>query len=96
MANNISKDEDGIAVQLLVDSGTDISTATNLQVIFKTPRKDNITKTGVFTTDGSDGLMQYVKETVDFNTLGVWRVRGKYTLGSTTKYTTWAEFRIIE
>ncbi len=96
MTVKISKDEEGIAIELLIDSGVDISAATNLQMIFKTPRGNNITETAAFFTDGTDGLLQYVITATDLEGEGIWKVRGKYTLGSELKFTTWASFRVVE
>lgn len=94
--HNLSKDEEGIAIELLIDSGASIETATDLKMIFKTPRETNIEKTAVFTTDGTDGLIQYVITASDLNDEGVWRVRGNYNLGAEEKFTSWAEFRVAE
>ena len=92
----ISKDEVGIAIVLLINSGADISSATNLQMIFESPRNTLVTKTALFTTDGSDGKIQYSITSSDLSAEGVWRVRGKFVQGGETKLTTWAVFKVVE
>lgn len=96
MSVQISKDEEGIAVELLIDSGEDISAATDLEMIFQTPQKSSITKTAVFTTDGTDGRIRYVVTASDLNSKGVWRVRGKYDIGSEVKLTTWGVIEVVD
>ena len=59
----------------ILDNGVaeDISTATTLQFIFEKPDGTLATKTGSFTTDGTDGKMQYTIESGLLDSAGVWQ-----------------------
>lgn len=92
----IAIDEDGTALELLIDDGADIALATNLIMEFRTPRENLIQKTAVFSDDGTDGLIRYVITDEGIpSSAGVWKVRGRYDLGG-EKITTWATFLVTE
>ena len=61
-------------------SVVDISSATSLQIVIRKPDATTLTKTGVFTTDGTDGKMQYVSIAGDFDQSGNYRIQGKVEL----------------
>ena len=72
-----------LIVTILEDgSVVDISSASSLQIIIKKPDATTLTKTGVFTTDGTDGKMQYVSIAGDFDQSGNYRIQGKVNLTS--------------
>jgi hypothetical protein len=72
-----------LIVTILEDgSVVDISSASSLQIIIKKPDATTLTKTGVFTTDGTDGKMQYVSIAGDFDQSGNYRIQGKVNLSS--------------
>ena len=54
----------------------DISGATIKNIIFCKPDGTKVTKAGTFTTDGTDGLLQYTIVTGDLNLQGVWKIQG--------------------
>ena len=62
----------------LEDSGTvvDVSTATVKQIKLQKPDGTDVTKTAVFTTDGSDGKIQYVTVADDLDQSGEWKIQG--------------------
>lgn len=84
----------------------DISTATSLQMVFKTPTADGckeIVKTASLINAGTDGKMGYTVDSDLFNTkknprlLGTWRYRPKFTLGSYVGGSIeWGQFRLVE
>lgn len=53
----------------------DISAATTLQITFKKPDKKTVTKTAAFSTDGSDGYLQYVVVDGDIDMVGIWNLQ---------------------
>jgi hypothetical protein len=89
-----SKLEDGIIIE--VDADGDLSGASSLFVQLMTPNKELQDHTGTFTTDGSDGKIQTTKSVSEVTREGVWKARGKYTLNSDVRYTTWFDFRVTE
>ena len=62
----------------ILDNGVtkDISSATVMQLTFRKPDGTEVTKTAVWTTDGTDGKMQYVAVLNDLNLAGRWVVQG--------------------
>ena len=61
-------------------SVVDISSATSLQIVIRKPDATTLTKTGVLTTDGTDGKMQYISIAGDFDQSGNYRIQGKVEL----------------
>ena len=59
------KDQDGIAI--------DISSATTKEFTFEKPDGSTTNKAGSFTTDGTDGKLQYVFQSGDLNLQGNWK-----------------------
>jgi len=62
------------------DVALNISSATVLQMLFKKPSGTVLTKTAVFTGDGSDGLIQYTSIEADLDEAGIWYMQGRVTL----------------
>ena len=52
-----------------------ISAASTKQMIFSRPDGTTFTKTAVFTTDGSDGDIEYVSVDGDLNIAGTWHLQ---------------------
>jgi hypothetical protein len=69
------------------DAVLDISTGSNLKLLFLKPSGTVLTKTGSFTTDGSDGKMEYQSQSGDIDEEGTWELQGKLDLGGGTFYT---------
>ena len=63
-----AKDENGATIN--------ISAATTLEIIFRKPSQAVVTRTAVFTTDGTDGLFRYVTVAGDFDEAGKWVRQG--------------------
>ncbi len=54
------------------------------------------TKTAVFTSDGTDGKIQYVTVDGDFDTVGLWRVQGRIVMGGADLHSAVGEFNVLE
>lgn len=71
-------------ITIVDDNGdaVDISGATTKNIKFLKPDETAVTKTADFTTDGSDGKIQY--ETVDQDLIpaGLWHIQGYVDIGS--------------
>ena len=63
----------------LVDCGepVDISLASIKTILFSDPDGDVVAQTAEFTTDGSDGKIEYVTVDEDLNSIGTWKIQGK-------------------
>lgn len=87
-------------------AAVDISSASGLELVFKTPAADGhkeIVKTASLISAGTDGKMGYTVDTALFDTrknprlVGVWRFRPKFTLGSYIGGAIeWSQFRLVE
>ena len=83
------KDEDETVV--------DVSSASTQQIIFSKPDGTKVTKTSVFTTDGTDGKIQYTTVDVnDLTTKGKWHLQGKVTLSAGTWTTNVGHFKVFK
>lgn len=81
------KDQDGEVV--------DVSTATTKQIIFRKPGGDPLTKTASFTTDGTDGYIQYTSEADDLNELGIWELQTYVVVSPSEWYGLVLKFRVL-
>lgn len=73
----------------------DISLASDMDILFQKP-SGNITRTASFTTDGTDGKMQYATIADDLDVAGSWKIQGRVTLPSGTWSTTVSTFRVYD
>ncbi len=80
------------------DAGTplDISANTEILIIFQKPDGTPVSKTAVFSTDGTDGKMRYVSVTDDLDQIGGWKLQGKITLPAWTGKTGTGEFEVAK
>ncbi len=76
------------------DEVQDISTASTKEIIFSKPCNDRVVKTGSFTTDGTDGYLQYVSVSGDLSETGLWKLQAHLVLGSLDIHTDVAYFRV--
>lgn len=53
----------------------DVSTATTREFIFKKPSGDKLTVTATFTTDGTDGQIEYATVDGDLDEVGEWKIQ---------------------
>jgi hypothetical protein len=81
MSNNIHVGDIGTIFKLkIVDDDTglpiDVSLADTKEVKFRPPDGPSVTKTASFTTDGSDGWIQYTTIAADLSIDGDWDIQG--------------------
>lgn len=73
--NEIRQGDIGTVLRLTVMDGADIvniSSASIKQMIFTKPSMAKMTKDATFTTDGTDGQIEYVTVEGDLNEVGIW------------------------
>lgn len=66
----------------------DISGASSKVIYFTKPSGEVLTKTALFVTDGTDGLIHYQAIDGDLNESGVWKIQARVDLGSGSSYGT--------
>lgn len=79
---NIHVDDFGWVAQLAIvqdDVAVDISSYTTRQFVFGKPDATEVTKTALFDTDGTDGVLTYTVEDGLIDATGYWRVRAVLT-----------------
>ncbi len=74
----------------------DISTASTKKFIFKRPDGTTFERTAVFTTDGSDGNIQYISVDGDLNVAGTWSLQAYVATGAGTWSTSVGTFKVHE
>ena len=73
-----------------------ISGASTKQFTFKRPSGTTFTKVAVFTTDGSDGQIEYVAVDGDLDAAGTWSLQALVTTADGTWNTNVGSFRVYE
>lgn len=68
------------------DSAVDVSAATTKQIIFKKADGTESTEDASFTSDGTDGQIEYAATSGDLNVNGVWLIQAKVVLAAGTFY----------
>ena len=81
------KDENGAAL--------DVSTATTKDIILKKPDGTMLTKAASFTTDGSDGMIEFTSLATDFDKPGDYRLQAYIEMPSGSWHSTRNSF-IVE
>lgn len=76
-------------------SAVDLSTATGIQLRFRAPDGTVTNYTASFTTNGSDGVLQYALTADDIDQVGLWEVRPYFTLGTFTGHTSAVTFTVL-
>jgi len=60
---------------------TDLSTTDQQEFVITSPEDLTFIRKAIFLTNGSDGIIFYVCQLSDLNTLGLWKVRARITEG---------------
>jgi hypothetical protein len=79
-----------------VASALNVSSATTITFTFKKPDGSKITRNGGFTTDGSDGKVQYTTVEDDLDQDGEWRVQLYLVLSSGSWRSEIGRFKVID
>ena len=79
--------EDGVAV--------DLSSATTKELVFKKPNGTTVSKTALFETDGTDGILQYTTIAGDLDVAGRWKVQANLELASWSGHTQAVTFSVV-
>ena len=77
-------------------SVADISTATSKTFYFRTPSGSTISRSAVFTTDGSDGKIEYASVDGDLSAPGNWELQAKIVSPDGSFNTDVGNFRVYE
>lgn len=64
----------------------DISAATRKVITFLKPSGEYVEKTATFTSDGTDGKIQYATVSGDIDEVGLWKIQAIVELGSGSLY----------
>lgn len=81
------KDQDEVVV--------DVSTASTKQIIFTDPSGTTTAKTATFTTDGTDGKIQYQTVANDLDEAGQWQIQGYVVISSGSWKTNILRFDVL-
>lgn len=81
------KIQDGLTI-------VDISGASVKDILLEKPDKTVLTKAGVFTTNGVDGLLEYITLSGDLDTAGSWRAQASLILPSGSWKSSLADFTV--
>jgi hypothetical protein len=71
-----------------------ISSATVKQIIFQKPTGEVLTKTAIFSTDGTDGKLRYITVANDLDLAGTWKIQAKVVLSSGTWSSNVEKFKV--
>lgn len=74
----------------------DVSGASSLELIFKSPSGVAATQTASLVTDGTDGKIKYTSVDGDFAEVGTWRIQCKIGIGGGTYRSDVGSFKVYE
>lgn len=98
-ANEIHIGDIGTILRVTVkdgDTAVNISSATSKIIILEDPDGNNSEKTAIFTTDGTDGKIQYTTIAGDLDERGNWSIQAKIVMPSGTWYSDVSVFQVHE
>lgn len=79
------------------DVAVDVSSASvTKQFIFQPPDGVSFTRNAVFTTDGTDGMIEYVSVDGDLGIGGNWRIQAYLVLSAWTGHTDVVQFKVYD
>ena len=96
-ANEIHLNDIGTKFQVTVkdgDDAVDISSASTKSLIFKKPSGTKMIKTAAFTSDGSDGKIDYTVILNDLDEVGTYQLQGNVVISDGTFYTDIQTFKV--
>jgi len=74
----------------------DLSSATSLELTFKSPSGSSSTKPATLYTDGTDGKIYYTSVDGDWGEVGTWRIQCKIGIGGGTFRSDVGTFKVYE
>jgi len=74
----------------------DLSSASTLQIILKSPSGTAKTKSALLYTDGTDGKIQYTTVDGDLDEVGTWRIQANVTISGATHRSNVTSFKVYE
>jgi hypothetical protein len=98
---SMHKNDIGTTIELTLKLGNvrvDLTTQTTMEIFFRNPAGVVTTETAVWSDDGSDGRMEYVSTTGDFDVVGTWAGQGHIvTTNPAGEWKTgWFQFSVLE
>ncbi len=83
--DEIHKDDVGTTLKTILKNGSsivDISSATTKNIILGKPDGTSETKSGSFTTNGTDGQLEYITIATDLDQCGWWKIQSYIVMAS--------------
>lgn len=74
----------------------DISSATNMDIVFLKPDESKAPVTGSFVTDGTDSLLKYITVDGFLDQAGKWKAQAQITMPTGKWYTSSISFKVLE
>ncbi len=94
---SVRVNDTGTRFELTIKEGNvavDISSATVKTIKFQKPDNLTVSKTADFTTDGTDGKIDYVSITNDIDVKGEWKIQGYIEMPSGKFHTSMSSFGV--
>lgn len=73
----------------------DVSTATTKEIILRNPAGTSTTHAASFSSDGTDGYIQYVGSSGLLNMLGIWEMQSHVIVGTNEWFGSVTKFRVL-
>lgn len=93
----VHKNDVGTVFRLTIyenGAAMDISAATVKQIKFQKPSGTVVAQSGTFTTDGTNGQLEYTSVTSDLNEKGAWKLQVYLEIGGGKWHTDFASFTV--
>lgn len=74
----------------------DVSTASSINIYFKKPGYDTVSKSGTLYTDGTDGIVYYTIASGDLNVVGNWYTQVEIVISDTNWRSDIQTFNVYE
>ena len=99
LSDFVQVDDDGIIIRVTVKENdkvtpVDLSTATSILIYLYRPDGALISGSATFTTDGSDGKIEYITQTNDLSVQGMYKIQARYMIGGHSKKTNTSNFLV--
>lgn len=98
-ANEIHLNDSGVQFKITISDGSatkDISYAETKQFIFRKPSGTTLTKTAIFDTNGTDGVLKYTTVATDLDEVGIWKLQARVAATGNDKRSDVTTFKVVE